>query len=207
MKTFLYNDKTLELFRRLKNQPPKRILSDEFYHVGFDYGETHILATPKDFLADSQNGDDEAITIEFVEFNSPYKIHESERVIFDNSIISRIFILRTLLYFTDHINYKNKEEAIAKMSPEEKADKVLYKILSETTGGHEEVICKPQSEDAKKLNSDFANLVDAGIMLEIDGKCLSCFSNHNGFSAGGQIWTYEEISKDIVPYYEFIEVS
>jgi hypothetical protein len=207
MQTFLYDEKTIELFRRLKSLPPKRILSDEFYHVGFDYGESHVMATPKDFLAASQNGDDEAITIEFLEVQSPYKIHESERVIFENPIISRVFILRTLLYFTDHVTYKSKDEALAKMTDEEKADKVLSKILSETTGGHEEIVCNPQSKEAAEVNPNFANLVDAGVLLEIDGKCLGCFSNFNGFSAGGQMWTYEEISKDIVPYYEFIEVD
>ncbi len=206
MQTFLYDEKTLELFKRLKSQPPKRILFDEFYHVGFDYGESYILATSKDFLAASQNKDDEAITIEFKEVNLPYKIHETEHVIFEKPLISRLFILRTLLYFTNHVTYINREEALDRMSLEEKTDKVLSKILSESTGGHEEIVCNPQSEEAAKVDPDFANLIDAGILLEINGKCLGCFSNCNSFAAGGQMWSYEEISKDIVPYYEFIEV-
>ncbi len=206
MHTFLYDEKTLKLFRRLKRQPPKRILSDEFYHVGFDYGQSHIMATPKDFCAASQNGGDEAITIEFVEVGSPDKKHESERVIFENPVISRLFILRTLLYFTDHITYKSKVEALSTLTDEEKADKVLSQILSETTGKHEEILCNPQSKEAAQVNPNFANLVDVGILLEIDGKWLGCFSNCNSFSADGQVWTYEGISKDIAPYYEFIEV-
>jgi hypothetical protein len=210
MQTFLYDEKIIELFRRLKSQPPERIFSEEFlpsYHVGFDYGERHIVATPKDFLAASQNGDDEAITIEFAEVNSPYKIHESERVILESPVISRVFILRTLLYFSDEIKYKNNDETLAKMTDEEKADPILSKLLGEATGGHDEIVCNPQSKEAAEVNPDFANLVDAGILLEIDGKCLGCFSNCNSFVAGGHIWSYEEISEDIVPYYEFIEVD
>ena len=206
MKKFLYDDKTIELFKKLENHPPQKILSDEFYQVGFDYGDNHILATPKDFIANSQNKGDEAIIIEFVEYNSPYKIHESERVMFENPSISRVFILRTLLYFTNHITYRNKVEAVSKMSAEEKADEVFYDILSETTGGHEEIICNPQSEAVREINAEFSNLVDAGILLEIDGTYLGCFSNHNSFSAGGQVWNDEEISKYIVPYYEFVKI-
>ena len=166
MQTFLYDEKTIEIFRRLKVQPPQRIFAEKFlpaYHIGFDFGESHILATPKDFLAASQNTDDEAITIEFAEVDSPYKIHESEHLILENPIISRVFILRTLLYFSDEIKYKSKDETLAKMTDEEKADPILSKLLGEATGAHNEIVCNPQSEEAAKINPKFANLVDAGI--------------------------------------------
>ncbi len=207
MKKFLYEKNTLELFEKLLTIPPKRIFSDEFYHVGFDYGESHILATPEDFAANTQNESDEAIAIKFVEDNSEYTADENEKLIFENTTITRIWIMRTLLYFTDHITYKNKEETLSNMTEEEKNDEILGDILSKSKGGHEEIVCHPKSSEAKEVNEEHSNLVDAGIMLEIDKKYYICCSIFNGFSAHAQILSLQELKDDIANYYEFIEVS
>lgn len=207
MKTLLYEKNTLKLFKKLLNNPPIRIYSDEFYHVGFDYGESHILATPEDFVANSQNESDEAIAIKFVEENSAYVVSKDEKLIFKNAPITRLWIMRTLLYFTDHVTYKNKEEAIANMSEEEKNDEILGGILSESTGGHEEIVCHPKSLEAKEVDEKYSNLVDAGIMMEIDKKYYICCSLFNGFSAHAQILSLQELKEDIANQYEFIEVT
>ena len=209
MQELLYDEKTKERIRRMIHQPPRRIFVDKIlpsYHVGFDFGTHHIMATPKDYLAASQNKFDEIIRIEFAEIDSPYNADESEHAIVENPSIKRIFVLRTVVYFSDEITYKNKDEAVSRMSDEEKSDPILSHLLSEATGGHEEFVCNPKSDEAAELNVKFANLVDSGILLETEQGYLSCFSNGNGFTAGGHIWNPGEILEEVMPFYELIEV-
>lgn len=206
MKKILYDDQTIEIFKILKSNSPKRMLSDEFMQVAFDYGNFYFIASPEDFIAASQNTNDEAIIVKFEKHNEAYKIHESEKVLFENPKISNIYILRTLLYFSDHINYKDRDEAISVMTKEEKENEILSDVLSKATGGHEEIVCHPQSDEAEKVNKDFSNLVDAGILIEVNGEKLLCFSYFNSFSANGQTWTNKEIEEDLLPFYEFIKV-
>lgn len=54
-------------------------------------------------------------------------------------------------------------------------------------------------------NKKQANLVEAGIMLEIDRQLLICFAWCNGFCIVGDVMSVDEIEKEITPFYEFIE--
>lgn len=206
MQTFLYDENTLELLKHLLRQPPKRIFSDEFMEVVFDYGNFHIIAFPEDFAAASQNDTDEAIRIKFTRLDSVFVPRENERVLFENALINRLWILRTLLYFTDHVTYESKEQAIAGLLNETETDKKILEVLENVTGGHDEVVCHPKGEVAAQVNKDFANLIDVGVALEINDKCFVCFSQNNSFSAKGQIVSLEEL-EEIAGCYDFIEVS
>jgi hypothetical protein len=208
MKEFLYDDAVLDLLRSFLMNPPQRIITDGFHHeVLFDCGDHHYSVLPEDYAAASRNSYDEAITVKFRRIDGPYTLRERDRVEFDNPTITRLWVLRTFLHFTPEVRYRSRGQAVAAMTEEERADPMLSKLLADATGHHEERYCRPDSEEAAGVDPQFANLVDAGVMLEVDGKYLGCFSNGNSYAAGGHIFSLGEIAEDVAPYYEFIEVK
>ena len=120
---------------------------------------------------------------------------------FQNKAIDRLWILQTMLYFTDYIPFDSEAEAIG-----DKTNPILVDLMKECPGRYEEVVCHPESEEAKGMNQEFANLVEAGIMLEIDRQLLMCFAWCNGFSIVGDIMSLDKIEKEIAPFYKFIEI-
>lgn len=206
MKAHTYGENIIELFRYLKRHTPKGIFSDEFYCVVFDYGDFHINAMPEDFVAASQNDTDEAITAKFERVDSIFQPRKDEKLLFQGKAISRLWILRTLLYFTDHILFNSEAEALGDFEINSETDKAIADIMRKTTGGHDEVVCHPKSAEAESVNAEFANLVDAGAMLEIEDKLLMCFSWNNSFSVVGRIMSLDELKEEVAPFYEFVEI-
>lgn len=208
MKTLLYNEDTTAILQYLKSNTPERIYSDEFYRVVFDYGDFHVTAMPEDFVANTQNDSDEAIAAKFERIESSFRPDNDDKLMFQNNSIDRLWILRTLLYFTDHILYSSEEEALANFDIEIESDgnKALADILRRATGGHDEVVCHPRSPEAENVSKDFANLVDAGVMLEIEGQLLMCFAWNNGFHVVGRIMSLDELKEEVAPSYDFIEL-
>jgi hypothetical protein len=206
MKVLNYGENTIGLFELLKRQTPKRIFSDEFYQVVFDYGDFHITALPEDFVAASQNESDEIINAKFERVDSAFQPNENDKLLFQGKAISRLWILQTLLYFTDHVLFNSEAEALGDFEIKSETDKAIADIMRKTTGGHDEVVCHPKSAEAESLNKEFANLVDAGIMLEIEDKLLMCFSWNNSFSVVGRIMPLDELKEEVAPFYEFVEL-
>ena len=205
MKTLAYDEDTLDLLNSLKRQTPKRITSDE-YSVSFDYGDFHIVASPEDFEAASQNDFDEVIRVKFERVDSSLQLGELEKVLFQNTAIDRIWILRTVLYFTNHETYNSEEEALGDFQIESETDEILAETLRKCTGGHQEIVCHPTAAKDEKIDPEFSNLVDAGIMLEIDEHHLMCFSHNNSFFSVGRVMSVDELKTDVIPYYEFVEI-
>ena len=206
MKTLSYNEDTIALLKFLKQHTPKRIFSDDFIEVIFDYDNFHIIATPEDFVAASQNEFDEITNAKFERSDSKFKPREIDNLLFQYKAISRMWILRTLLYFTDHILYENETEALGNFEINSETDQAIADIMRNATGGHDEIVCHPKGAEAKSVNEEFANLVDAGIMLEIDKKLLMCFSWNNSYSVVGRTMSLNELKEDVAPFYEFIVV-
>ena len=206
MNTLAYGENTVALFELLKRQTPKLIYSDEYMQVIFDYEDFHIAVFPEDSIAASQNKSDETITAKFERVDSAFQPNEHDKLLFQHKAISRLWILRTLLYFTDHVLYNNEAEALEAFEVKSKTDEAIADILRQTTGGHEEVVCHPKSVEAESVNEEFANLVDAGVMLEIEGKLLMCFAWNNGFQVVGRVMSLDELKEGVAPFYEFIEL-
>lgn len=205
MNTLAYGENTIALFELLKRQTPKRIYSDEYMQVIFDYGNFHIAAFPESLEAASQNKSDEMINAKFERIDSAFQPNEHDKLLFQDKALSRLWILRTLLYFTDHVLYNSEAEALGDFEIKSETNKAIADLLRQTSGGHEEVVCHPKSDVAKSVNKEFANLVDAGVMLEIDDKLLMCFSWKNGYWVVGKIMSLDEL-KEVVPCYEFVEI-
>ena len=206
MNSLLYKENTLALFDFLKRHPPERVFSDEYMQIVFDYENFHIIAFPEDFAAASQNKSDEIINAKFERVDSVFQSTGDDKLLFQNKEISRLWILRTLLYFTDHIIYSSEAEALGDFEIKSETDNAIADILRQTTGGHEEVVCHPKSDEAKSVNKEFANLVDAGIMMEINGKLLRCFAWNNSFQVVGRIMSLDELKEEVVASYEFVEL-
>ena len=206
METLFYGENTIELFHYFKQCTPKRIFSDEFYCVVFDYSDFHITVMPEDFVAASQNDSDEMINAKFERVDSVFQPNENDKLLFQGKAICRLWILRTLLYFTDHVLFHSEEEALGDFEIKSETDKSIADIMRKTTGGHDEVVCHPRSAEAKSVNKEFANLVDAGLMLEIDDKLLMCFSWNNSFSIVGRTMSLDELKEEVAPFYEFVEL-
>lgn len=206
MKTLTYGENTIGLFEYLKRHIPKRIFSDAHLQVVFDYGEFYISAFPEDFVAASQNKSDEMINAKFERVDSVFQPNKGDNLLFQNEAIRRLWILRTLLYFTNHIVFNNEDEALGNFQIKTEADQKVADILRQTTGGHDEVVCHPKSSEAESVNKEFANLFDAGVMLEIGGKFLTCFASNNCFQVGGIIISPDEVKEEVAPFYEFVEI-
>ena len=207
MKTFCYGENTIDLFKLLKLHTPDRIFSDGNYQVIFDYIDFYIIANPEVYAAASQNKSDEVIKTRFQRIDSEYQPHEHDELIFQNRTVNSLWILRTMLYFTDHVVYNSETAALRNLEIQTETNLVIANLMDKSTGGHSEVVCHPQSTEAKSANPEFANLVDAGIMLKIDNQMLLCFSSHNGFGVFGNTMSPNKIEEDITPFYELIEVN
>ena len=206
MKTHSYRENTIALFKFLKYHTPERIFSDLGYQVIFDYKDFHVLAFPEVFVAASQNEWDEVISAKFKRIDSSFQPSKHDKLMFQNKAINRLWILRTMLYFTDYTPWNSETEAVRDFEVETETNRVIADLISKTTGRHEEVVCHPKSKEAERVNKEFANLVEAGIMLEIDRQLLMCFAWCNGFCIVGDVMSLDKIKEEVAPFYEFIEI-
>ena len=86
----------------------------------------------------------------------------------------------------------------------------LDEIISKTTGVGAQYICHPKSKEAKNVDLNFANLLDVGLLIEIENEYLRAYLQSNGF--GFQIWKdkyfYKTIDlKEDAELYEFIKIE
>ena len=201
MKTHSYRENIVALFEFIKHNTPKRIFSDRHCQVIFDYEDFHVVAVPDVFVAASQNEFDEIISAEFKQIDSAFQPSQYDKLMFQNKAIDRLWILRTMLYFTDYVPFNNEAEAV-----DGETNSILANLMKKSPGRYEEVVCHPKSKEAESVNKEFANFVEAGIMLEIDRQLLMCFASCNGFCIVGKTMPLDEIEKEVAPFYEFIEI-
>ena len=200
MKTFLYEKDTIELLELLKCNTPECIFSDRICRVVFAYRDFHIVASLNIFKAASPNKWDEVILTEFKRINSVFQSGQQDLLIFQNKAINRLWILRTLLYFTDNAPLDSRDQALEEPNP------ILADMIRQSPSGYEEVVCHPKSREVKTLNQEFINLVEAGVVLEIDRQLLMCFATYNGFNIVGDTMSGDEVSQEIATTYEFIKI-
>ncbi len=195
------------------NNQPEKIWWDFVCYV-FDYGNYHLSLDCVDKQAATQNKRDEAIIAELSKVDKPFEPTEHTKLVCKNKNIDNIYIARTFLYFSTFQNY-SKPRMLAnrighKLKSILKREKdPIDDLFSRSIGGGEEIICHPKSEEINKVNPDYSNLLDFGILLEIEGKCLKSFLETNGF--GFHIWDDKyffepnELEEE-TQLYEFIKI-
>jgi hypothetical protein len=197
----------------LKANPPHKIWWNTIAIV-FDYSEFYFQLECNSEIADTQNKSDEAIVVEFTKHLEPFVVGTHTKLICQDKRIEELYIVRVFLYFTNYREYSKIEKFF---NITKQRLKTLFTgkkdafgdLFSKATGGSEEVTCHPNSDEAKNIDPKYSNLIDCGLLVQIDGKCLKAFVECNGF--GFDVWEdkyFHNINelKEIVGQYEFIKV-
>ena len=208
MRQITYNDDGLALVRSMKHRTFSRIFHDGACQFVFDFSVDHVVAIPIDLVAATQNKSDEAITVRFESKTGTYDPSEHDDCLFSDSVIDRIWIARTVLYCTDFTPFKTEEEAMRGIPDSTPTGSKLREILRTSTGGYDEIVCHPYSiHRDPSFSNEHSNLVDAGILIQIGDRFLSCFSRNNGFIIPTLVQSQQEMENDEdLPHYQLIEV-
>lgn len=214
MKEYIYREQEIELIHHLLNNVPNKIWYNFVFYV-FDYGSYHLILKCIDKEAKSQNKYDEALIAELSREDKEFVPTGDLTLICENKAIDKIYIVRTFLYFSTYRNF-NKSEIFFKRI-EHKIKSIIKggkdpigEIISKTTGVGAEYICHPKSDVVNNINLDYANLLDVGLLVEIENKYLRCFLQSNGF--GFHIWKEKyfydvDDLKEDSELYEFIKIE
>ena len=213
MKDYTYKERELEYVQYLKNYPPKKVWWD-FVEYVFEYDAFYFQLECISEIADTQNESDEAIIAHFTKHEEPFKPRVETKLVCENKKIEDIYIARTFLYFSTVKNFSKLEMFYRQFKQRAKVFLTMKKdpfgdAVSESAGSHAEITCHPRSEEAKGVDPRYSNLIDVGLLIQIDGKCLKTFLENNGF--GFHIWNDKYFFepkelKSITGQYEFIKV-
>jgi hypothetical protein len=181
----------------------------------FDYGNYHLILECADKEAKSQNKYDEALIAELSRKDERYIPNEHSKVVSENKPIKNVYIVRTFLYFSTFRDYTKLEKISNRVGHKIKSiikgkTDPLDEIISKTTGIGAEYICHPKSKEVENVDLEYSNLLDVGLLIEIENKYLRAFLQSNGF--GFHIWEnkyfYEtDDLKEDVELYEFIKME
>ncbi|MBO0341054.1 hypothetical protein [Flagellimonas profundi] len=194
------------MLQRLNNSKPIRIWT-EFIKVIFEFEQYYVELECVPKIASSQNRADEAMTVEVRKHNKQYLPCNNAKVLVENKPITDIKCVRTLLYFTDSMTspdldaHWNKILSIIGGTTERK----IKKIFEESSSSyHDQIICKPNSEESKKVKEAYSNLIDVGIILSIGDKFLPAFVRGNGYGFAHlerrPLITREELTEELTKY-------
>jgi hypothetical protein len=174
----------------------------------FAFPNDHVTAYPTDHVAATQNKSDEAIMVRFESKAGAYDPAEHDKCLFSDSTIDRIWVARTVLYFTGFTPYESGEDAIRDIPDTTPTGRKLRELLRTSTGGYSEIVCHPDSVHLDPSFSDeHSNLVDAGVLIQIGDRFLSCFSRNNGFIIPTVVQTQQQLDNDDdFPHYHLIEL-
>ncbi|KAB1064691.1 hypothetical protein F6U93_14435 [Tamlana haliotis] len=184
---YIFDDIEKNIIEELKNSRPQRIWT-EYIKVIFEFEDHFVELECVPEIADSQNQADEAMTVKIRKVNTIYEPYKNAHIICENENITEINVVRTFLYFTDSITEPKKVK---------KMDSIWNRIISKIAGirkskienilegtsrsYHRQIICNPNSEDAKKASPEFSNLINVGILVKTKEKYLPIFVQSNGY--------------------------
>lgn len=210
---FTYQETELEIARYIKSNPPTTIWWD-FVSYTFDYGDFYyqLLSEPKS--ASTQNASDEAIIGHLTKHVSSFNPNDNTELVCQNKNVEEVYIVRVFLYFSTFKNYSKMEQFFnrtrhkVKTMLSTKHDPVEA-LTAKATGGGMEYTCHPKSDEAKKVDSKYSNVIDCGLLLKIEGEYLPAFITSNAY--GFHLWdnkyfhSFKDI-EEVAGLYEFIKV-
>ncbi|MDP4285523.1 MAG: hypothetical protein Q8891_13945 [Bacteroidota bacterium] len=210
---YTYSEDEIDFARHIKTNPPKKIWWDFTTYV-FDYGDFYFQIECVSEIADTQNKSNEAIIGKFTKHLEIYVPGQYTKLVCENKEIEELYTVRVFLYFTTFKEYSKLEQFYSQTKQKVKTlitgkKDVLGDILSKTIGGCKEITCHPKSEEAKNIDTKYSNLIDCGLLIQIDGKCLKAFVESNGYGfhvSDDKYFNDIEELKDITGQYEFIKV-
>ncbi|SDY05674.1 hypothetical protein SAMN05444411_1169 [Lutibacter oricola] len=185
MKEYLFDEQEKEFIQHLLNNKPKKIWYDYICYT-FDYGDYYLTLSCIDKKANSQNDSDEALIAKLTRENIEFVPYENSKLVCKKKRIDRISIVRTFLYFSNFRVFSRTHRLINKLifylkTIIKRRKDPIDEIISDTIGVGTEYICNPNSDDVKLIDSNYCNLLDVGLLIEIDGKYLRAFLQDNGY--------------------------
>lgn len=215
MHKVLYSKSELDLLSSLKNSTPGRVWGDGIIRCIFDYGDYHIYAMPDSLEAVAPHDKGaEAIQVNFERIDEGYEPEPpgsdrgEDELLLKDSKIERIWLLRTVLSFTDYQSFDSPEEALESTDVvSEDSDGKLKEVVSQAVGGFSEIICHPKSEEASGLPSEYINLVDTGALFDFGDEMLGVYSPVNAFNSQQKIGSPEEVLETVTQDCELIEIQ
>lgn len=122
-------------------------------------GEKNIIIVIGGDLAASQNHfNDEVCYAEFKKsIGSDYVLEPGEVEVLKSAKITNIFVAQTIVYFS---------------------------VLEQDSGWYSEFCVNPNNSIWRSQNQNYVNMVDAGILIEIERKFFCAFSDRNAFRFG-----------------------
>ena len=210
---FTYKETELEIAQYIKLNSPTKIWWD-FVTYTFDYGDFYIQLLSKPKSASTQNESDEAIIGQLTKYLCPFEPHDNSELVCENKKIEEVYIVRVFLYFTTFRNYSKLEQVFNQTKHKLKTllstkSDPIEALTAKGTGGGMEYTCHPKSDEAKKIDAKYSNIIDCGLLLKIEEEYLPAFITSNGY--GFHLWDnkYFHRFKDIeevAGQYEFIKV-
>ena len=210
---FTYKETELEIARYIKLNSPRKIWWD-FVTYTFDYGDFYFELVSEPKSASTQNKSDEAIVGQLTKHVGSFKPNDNSELVCENKKIDEVYIVRVFLYFTTFRNYSKLEQVFNQTKHKlktillTKSDPVDA-LTAKATGGGMEYTCHPKSDEAKKVDAKYSNIIDCGLLLKIEEEYLPAFITSNAY--GFHLWdnkyfhSFKDI-EDVAGQYEFIKV-
>ncbi|WP_194851470.1 hypothetical protein [Nonlabens antarcticus] len=184
---YLFNEEEKNIITELANSKPRRIWL-EFIKIIIEFDDYYISLECIPEIAASPNSCDEVMTMEIKKINEIYTTSKNAKLLIRRGLITNLKIVRTLIYFKEPIS--NPTEIKKEKS---RWDRMVGKIsglgksrIEKMFEGmdsvfYEYIVCHPLSEEANELDCEDVNLVDVGILFQIQGQFAPLFMNGNSF--------------------------
>lgn len=214
MKKVMYDEGEIELIRLLVNSPPEAIWNHFSAYI-FSYTTFHITITMAETAAATQNSFDEIIYCKIERCVGSYEASKEDNLVCEKKVIQAAYIMRTLLFFGTYQPFSKKKRRRRTWIYQLKRffggkNDPFNKLWSELDGMSTEFNCNPKNEQANLAMKEFSNLVDAGVLLQIDGKYLQVYADQNfyGFNVRNNHYftDFSELG-DIYTLYELIKIE
>jgi len=197
----------------LKANPPHKIWWDFVSYI-LDYGDFYFKLECVSEVADNQNDSNEALIGQFTKHYGTFVPGAHTELVCTNKKIEELYIVRVFVYFTLYRAFTKTEQLLNQLKQKIKTllkgkKDPMADIISRTKGVHQEITCHPKAEEVRHIESKYANLIDCGLLSQIDGKYLKAFvqSNSYGFHMPEDGYFYDlELLNDIAKNYEVLKV-
>ena len=114
LRNIAFSQEELRALQKLRGSTPERIICDEV-SFWFEFRDKCLSVTFCEYVPLSQNEHDEALALRPQWHDSPSR--PEGRILFENKTVEDILVVRTLLWFTDHVVFASREQALAGLPP------------------------------------------------------------------------------------------
>ncbi|SNS47845.1 hypothetical protein SAMN06295967_110111 [Belliella buryatensis] len=209
-----FSDREVKFAQYIKENTPHKIWFGYYIDYAFDFGSFYIKLECILEDVDSPHIYSEAKIVRLTKHDEVFVPEEYTKLICQKKNIECLFITRAMLHFSLFEEYSKTKQIFNRLKQKSKIlftgkQDYLGDMFAKVDGCYETFISHPLSINAKDVNPEFSNLVDCGLLIQIEGKMLKAFVEDNsyGFHVFNDKYFFakEEI-KEIYDKYELIEI-